>query len=334
MASAADGGRRSDRTGRSGKATGGGAGRPVGGRKPKAADHTHTGSGSGSAAGTGQAEAAPGDGAPEATLRASVWQNGGRADRARPRRSAQPAALDRARIVAAAVRLLDAEGAAKFSMRRLAAELDVTAMSVYWYVDNKEDLLEYALDAVYGELPLPDVSDPARWREQLRALAAAYRTLLVRHPWTSALVGQFLNIGPNSVSFVLAAQQAVRNAGLPLEGQIAGMAAVFQFVYGFGTIEGQFIARCTAAGISEDVFLSQAMSTVNEMPELGEYISSSNEMLEARGGDTVQEMRDRDFDFALELMLAGMERMAERPEPEAGRRESAADEPMPPTPDT
>lgn len=52
--------------------------------------------------------------------------------------------------------MLDAEGLAKFSMRRLAAELNVTAMSVYWYVDTKDDLLELALDAVFGELELPD----------------------------------------------------------------------------------------------------------------------------------------------------------------------------------
>ena len=59
-------------------------------------------------------------------------------------------AADRERITEATVRLLDAEGLAKFSMRRLAAELNVTAMSVYWYVDTKDDLLELALDAVFG----------------------------------------------------------------------------------------------------------------------------------------------------------------------------------------
>ncbi|QDY81066.1 TetR family transcriptional regulator [Streptomyces qinzhouensis] len=243
-------------------------------------------------------------------VRSSVWQAGGRPERAR--RSAQPATLDRRKIVDTAVRLLDAEGAAKFSMRRLAAELDVTAMSVYWYVDNKDDLLEYALDAAYGGIPIPDVSDPSRWREQIRALAAEYRGLLVRHPWTAGLVGHFLNIGPNSVSFVLAVHQAIRNAGLPPEGQIGGMAAIYQFVYGFGTIEGQFVAHCAAAGISQDEYVARAMGTVNALPELGEYAEAAAEMMDARGGGTVAEMRDRDFDFALEMMLAGVEAMAAR----------------------
>ena len=105
------------------------------------------------------------------------------------------------------MRLLDAEGMAKFSMRRLAAELNVTAMSVYWYVDTKDDLLELALDAVFGELELPDPESGEDWRDQLRALAAGYRALLVRHPWVSPLIGTFLNIGPHSMAFSLRVQE-------------------------------------------------------------------------------------------------------------------------------
>lgn len=93
------------------------------------------------------------------------------------RRSDQPTGLDRDRITEATVRLLDEEGLAKFSMRRLAAELNVTAMSVYWYVDTKDDLLELALDAAAGEMNLPDAESvtPGRWRETLRELASEYR---------------------------------------------------------------------------------------------------------------------------------------------------------------
>src|SRR5689334_13654670 len=74
-------------------------------------------------------------------------------------RTGQPSGLDRARITGASVRLLDTDGLARFSMRRLAAELNVTAMSLYWYVDTKDDLLELALDAANGELRLPDPDD-------------------------------------------------------------------------------------------------------------------------------------------------------------------------------
>lgn len=49
------------------------------------------------------------------------------------------------------MRLLDAEGLTGISMRAPAAEMNVTAMPVYWYVDTKHYLLELALDAALGE---------------------------------------------------------------------------------------------------------------------------------------------------------------------------------------
>ncbi|MEU4494883.1 TetR/AcrR family transcriptional regulator C-terminal domain-containing protein [Streptomyces sp. NPDC023998] len=243
--------------------------------------------------------------------RTSVWLEG-KADRERGRKSGQPAGLDRDKIIDATVRLLDSEGAAKFSMRRLAAELNVTAMSVYWYVDTKDDLLELALDAVFGTFPLPDVSAEGDWREQLRELATGYRDLLVRHPWVSALIGTFLNIGPHSMAFSTAVQQVMRNTGLPPHGQMGGLSAVFQFVYGFGTIEGHFIARCATAGMSQDEYFREAMGTISEQPAFAKSFESATELMEARGGDTVEEMRERDFSFALDLLVAGIESMVAR----------------------
>ncbi|MEV5463327.1 TetR family transcriptional regulator, partial [Streptomyces cellulosae] len=135
--------------------------------------------------------------AAEKAARTSVWLEG---TAHRRRGGGQPSGLDRARIIEVSVRLLDAEGLARFSMRRLAGELNVTAMSVYWYVDTKDDLLELALDEVMGEMRLPDPDAGEDWRDQMRALAREYRTLLVRHPWVSALAGVFLNIGPNNLA--------------------------------------------------------------------------------------------------------------------------------------
>ncbi|MER5878138.1 TetR/AcrR family transcriptional regulator [Streptomyces sp. NPDC060235] len=244
--------------------------------------------------------------------RTSVWLEG-KAPRGRAARNGgQPSGLDRERITEATVRLLDAEGLAKFSMRRLAAELNVTAMSVYWYVDTKDDLLELALDAVFGELALPDVESAEHWRDQLRALAVGNRALLVRHPWVSPLVGSFLNIGPHSMAFSRCVQRVIRNTGLPPRGQTGAMSAVFQFVYGFGTIEGHFVQRCATAGVSQDEYFREAMSTISEQPQLAADFASAADLMEARGGDTVSEMRDRDFGFALELLVAGIEAMVAR----------------------
>ncbi|MFG2027034.1 TetR/AcrR family transcriptional regulator [Streptomyces sp. NPDC048825] len=240
--------------------------------------------------------------------RTSVWLEG----RQRAARGGQPSGLDRDRITRVTVRLLDADGPAKFSMRRLAAELNVTAMSVYWYVDTKDDLLELALDSVFGELELPDPESGEDWRDQLRALASGYRELLVRHPWVSPLIGSFLNIGPHSMAFSLCVQHVMRNTGLPAHGQMGAIAAVYQFVYGFGTIEGHFVQRCASAGMTQDEYFHRAMSTIREQPEFAKNFESATDLMEARGGDTVEEMRERDFRFALELLVAGIEAMTLR----------------------
>lgn len=245
------------------------------------------------------------------SARASVWleeksRRGGRS-------GSQPSGLDRERITSVSVRLLDAEGLAKFSMRRLAAELNVTAMSLYWYVDTKDDLLELALDAAFGELRLPDADAGGEdWREQLRVLAAEYRALLVRHPWLSPLAGRYLNIGPNSLAFSRVIQRVVRRAGLPPHGVMGAISAVFQFVYGYGTIEAHFSARIADTGLSADEYHRQAMAMVAEAPETAEAVEESKDLLAARGGDTVAEMLDRDFTFALDLLIAGIEAMVER----------------------
>ncbi|MFB8771956.1 TetR/AcrR family transcriptional regulator [Streptomyces broussonetiae] len=229
------------------------------------------------------------DGAAGRAARASVWLVD------RPRRSGrgggQPSGLDRERITEATVRLLDAEGLARFSMRRLAAELNVTAMSVYWYVDTKDDLLELALDAVHGELRLPaPEDDTADWREQLRALAHEYRALLVRHPWLSPLVGTYLNIGPNSLAFSRAVQRVVRRTGLPAHGVSGAISAVFRFVYGYGTVEGHFLASGADSGMAPDDCFRRSVETVTGAPETLE----------------------RDFVFALDLLIAGIEAMTAR----------------------
>ncbi|MFF0221811.1 TetR/AcrR family transcriptional regulator [Streptomyces sp. NPDC004629] len=247
--------------------------------------------------------------------RTSVWLEG--KTRRGGRGGGQPSGLDRERITEATVRLLDAEGLARFSMRRLAAELSVTAMSVYWYVDTKDDLLELALDAAFGELRLPGPEEAGEdWRDQLRALAREYRALLVRHPWLSPLAGRYLNIGPNSLGFSGRVQQIVRRSGLPAHGIMGAISAVFQFVYGFGTIEGHFAARVAATGMTPDEYHRTAMTAVTAAPQAAEVIKESRDILEARGGDTVEEMLERDFAFALDLLIAGIEEMVRRTSPE------------------
>ncbi|MFZ3558761.1 TetR/AcrR family transcriptional regulator [Streptomyces sp. BH055] len=228
----------------------------------------------------------------------------------RGRRAEQPSGLDRERITEATVRLLDGEGLAKFSMRRLAGELGVTAMSVYWYVDTKDDLLELALDQAFGELEIPDTDadDLPDWQTQLRELAATYRRLLVRHPWISPLVGNFLNVGPKSLLFSRAVQRVIARTGLSLPQQRGAVAAVFQFVYGYGTVEGHFRQRCAEVGLTQDEYFHKAMAAFSVPEEMADDFRHAERMMEAveEGGD-VDAMRDMDFQVALDLQIAGIE---------------------------
>jgi AcrR family transcriptional regulator len=88
--------------------------------------------------------------------------------------------LTRDAIVEAALRVLDKEGVAGFSMRRVAEELGTGAASLYWHVRNKEELFQLIFERVTQEVRLPE-PDPARWQEQLRDLALQMRAVLNRH---------------------------------------------------------------------------------------------------------------------------------------------------------
>ncbi|MFD9405497.1 TetR/AcrR family transcriptional regulator [Streptomyces sp. NPDC059989] len=166
-------------------------------------------------------------------IRTSVWLAVRPAAPAR-RRSEAPSGLDRERITAATVRLLDAEGLGRFSMRRLAAGLGVTAMSLYWYVDTKHDLLELALDSALGELALTPGPAPDGWPGRLRVLARGYRRVLADHPWVAPLTAAYPNIGPHARAFDAALQRLLDATGLADSARTGAHLAVSQFLHGCG----------------------------------------------------------------------------------------------------
>jgi AcrR family transcriptional regulator len=93
--------------------------------------------------------------------------------------------LSKERVLQAAVALADEEGIEALSMRKLAEELGVKAMSLYNHVANKDDLLDGIVDAAYGEIAVP--SAEADWKTQIREIAISAHEALLRHPWASGL---------------------------------------------------------------------------------------------------------------------------------------------------
>jgi AcrR family transcriptional regulator len=92
--------------------------------------------------------------------------------------------LDRQRIVAEAVALLDAEGLDGVTTRKLAARLGVQSPTLYWHLPNKAALVtaiaEAILDQQFGDMSPPEPDE--RWQDWLIGLAERLRRALLAHP--------------------------------------------------------------------------------------------------------------------------------------------------------
>jgi len=124
------------------------------------------------------------------------------------------AQLTRQRVVEAAVELADREGIESISMRRLAQELGVEAMSLYTHVRNKDDLLDGMADAVISEIPLS--ADGADWKSSLRQTALAARGVMLRHPWAPHTVETRPAPGPAALGYVNAVLGILREGGFTI----------------------------------------------------------------------------------------------------------------------
>jgi AcrR family transcriptional regulator len=124
------------------------------------------------------------------------------------------APLSREAIVDAALRVLDREGAAGLSMRRVADELGTGPASLYWHVANKDALIDLIIDRVAGEVPLPE-PDPDRWQEQLRDWLLGVRRVFGRHPGVAALTLGRIPTGRNVVRWAEWTLALMRGAGIP-----------------------------------------------------------------------------------------------------------------------
>jgi len=117
----------------------------------------------------------------------------------RPERSqvGRPAQHTRAGITAIAVDIADREGLDAVSMRRVAAELDTGAASLYRYVQTREDLLDLMTDATGAEYEF--AAPTGDWLADLVAMGEQSRGILRRHPWLAGLAITRPVIGPNGV---------------------------------------------------------------------------------------------------------------------------------------
>ena len=117
-------------------------------------------------------------------------------------------------IVHAALRVLDREGSAGLSMRRVAEELGTGPASLYWHVANKDALINLIIDEVTREIPLPE-PDPDHWQEQLKDWLLGVREVFGRHPGVAALTLGRIPTGPNALRWAEWTLALLRGAGIP-----------------------------------------------------------------------------------------------------------------------
>ncbi|TDE29026.1 TetR/AcrR family transcriptional regulator C-terminal domain-containing protein [Actinomadura sp. 6K520] len=120
--------------------------------------------------------------------------------------------LSRDRVLEAAIRVADRGGVEAITMRRVAQELGVEAMSLYHHVPNKDAILDGVVDAVFAAIELPD-AERGDWRDAIRHRASSARAVLSRHSWALGLMDSRRNPGPATLRHHDAVLRVLRKAG-------------------------------------------------------------------------------------------------------------------------
>ncbi len=213
-------------------------------------------------------------------------------------RTDNPLTLER--ILAAAMALADASGVASLTMRALATELEVTPMSIYRYIDNKEALLDGMVDAVFGEISAPTVGN--EWRQEMVEHAHSARRVLLAHPWALSLMETRINPGPATLAHHDAMIGTLRSGGFSISLTAHAFAVLDAYVYGFVLQEvslpfdPQDTANETVQAMTEDLV------DMGGFPHLIELATQHFASPNYRFGDQ--------FDFGLSLVIDGLTPLA------------------------
>ena len=198
----------------------------------------------------------------------------------------------------AAAALADRDGLASLSMRNLARELGIEAMSLYHHLKNKEELLDGIVDLVFSEINLPVVGES--WQSVLRDRAQSTRTVLTRHPWAISIMDSRTAPGPATLRHQDAAIGCLRGAGLSMAMAAHAMSLVDSYVHGFVLQEVSLPLDETGdiGAATEDILAQQPMMT-NAFPHLSEMAA---QVILQPGYAYSNE-----FPFGLRVILSGLE---------------------------
>jgi AcrR family transcriptional regulator len=207
-------------------------------------------------------------------------------------RLSRDAILDRALAVA------DADGIDAVSVRRLARELGVTPMALYWHFDDKRALLHALGDRLLGGLDL-SVDGSLPWPEQLRAFVVSFTAVLRAHPSAAALIGSLPDTASeNALRTIEVALDILRRAGFSPE-EAAHIT--------------RQIVRTTTAMVIAELDASAGETTADTEAVLRALPPERYpRVIEAAGPLSAGEDPESFYDLVIELVLAGIESAARR----------------------
>ncbi len=208
------------------------------------------------------------------------------------------APLTRERVLLAAVEFADEHGVEALSMRKLAQELGVEAMSLYNHVANKDDILDGMIDLVFGEIGLP--LREADWKTAMRQRAISAREVLARHPWAIGLMESRSTPGPATLRHHDAVIGCLREAGFSIALAAHAYSVLDSYIYGFALQQASLPFKTSEEGaaVTEDIL---RRFPADGYPHLTEM--AVQHVLQP-GYDHADE-----FEFGLDLILDGLERV-------------------------
>jgi AcrR family transcriptional regulator len=210
------------------------------------------------------------------------------------------APLSRERVLETAVTLADRHGIEWLSMRKLADELRVAAMSLYYYVPNKVELIDGMIEIVFGEIEPPSLE--VDWKTAMRRRAVSTREALNRHRWAVGLMEGRSSHGPANLRLHNAVLGCLRGAGFSLEMTVHAYSVQDAYIYGFALQETDMTPET-----SEDF----AEVAERQMDTYKDVLADYPHLVEVVGGHVAKAGYDyaTEFLFGLDLILGGLDEL-------------------------
>jgi len=204
------------------------------------------------------------------------------------------APLSKERVFQAALALADERGIEALTMRALGEELGVEAMSLYYYVANKDELLDGMVDVVFSEIELPTAD--VDWKTAMRRRAISTREALARHRWAVGLLESSMKPGPANFRLHDAVLACLREAGFSVENAVHAYSLQDAYIYGFA-LQEKAMPVDSPEQLAEAAGDLRRQFTAAEYPHIAETIDEHV----TKGYDFADE-----FEFGLELILDGL----------------------------